>query len=204
MRQPHHLSDAKTQKPGEDQRHHHLRYAAAQISPARRRRVRGAHYVGREHHGGVILRDHERRADRADRQAEQQKRLIVMRKPDEHHRESNRGSAARYKRGAGRCGRTETDQRADDHGDRNGRDREIADLRFGEVEFRADHGHQRRKPEPSEETDEECEPRHVERPHRNAGEVSEPDAGGFVFQCQQRSPCAQNCIGESAPTGETD
>ena len=61
------------------QRHQRLRRAAARVAPAGGRRVGGADDVRREHHRGVVLRDDEARADRADREAEEQEALVACR-----------------------------------------------------------------------------------------------------------------------------
>ena len=72
MRQPHQALAPRATKAGEQQRHHHLRDAAAQVAPTGGRGIRGSDNVRREHHRGVVLRDDEGRSDGADRQPEKQ------------------------------------------------------------------------------------------------------------------------------------
>jgi hypothetical protein len=182
------LSDAEADESGEQQRHHHLRDAAAQIPPTCRSGIRGTDDIGREHDRRVILRDHERRADRPDGKAEQQKRLVIVRQPDSHHRQR-----AQHEQPCVSAPRPDTvakkpDPRPDNQGDQDRSDGQIADLRLGKVKLLPDDRHQRREPEPSEKANEEGEPRHVERSHRGARKVGEPDAGGFVSQSHTRLP----------------
>src|SRR6185437_14431473 len=64
---------APTREEGEKERHRDLGDASAEIAPSRDNRVCASHHIRREHHGRVVLRDHERRADAADGEAECEK-----------------------------------------------------------------------------------------------------------------------------------
>ena len=72
-RQLHQLPAPEAHEGAEEQWHHDLRYAATEIPPAGRGRVRSPHDAGREHHRRVVLRDDERSADGADGKTENQK-----------------------------------------------------------------------------------------------------------------------------------
>jgi hypothetical protein len=79
------------QNPG----HHRLGDAGASVAPARRDRVGGAHHVGREHHRGVVLGDHEAGTDGTDRQAKEQEGVITLREGDPEHRDRAQQQQAR-------------------------------------------------------------------------------------------------------------
>jgi hypothetical protein len=74
-------------------------------------------------------------------------------------------------------------QRADRdaHEDRNqnGRDVDVLDLALAQTERVLDQRHERRGGEPSEEANEERQPREMERPHLRRREREEVDAGCF-------------------------
>ena len=127
---------AQADERAEQQRHHHLRDAAAEVSPAGCRRIRRADDVRREHHGGVILRHHERRSDHADGQAEDQERGVVVREADAPSPAASRGSAATCRPCAGRCGRTASPSAAgQDTASATEAMIEISGLRFGQMQF---------------------------------------------------------------------
>ena len=83
----HEFADPEHQEGREDERHDHLRNAAAEVAPPRGGGVGGAHAVGGEHHRRVVLGNDERRADGADGQPEEQEGFIALRQADAHDRQ---------------------------------------------------------------------------------------------------------------------
>src|SRR5262249_46301199 len=80
------------------------------------------------------------------------------------------------------------DQQAGDHRDCHGRDDRVADLFLGQMQFLADHGHQRREPEPAEKAQEKRQPRHVEGAHGSAPEIEQTNSSRFIAQVHVESP----------------
>src|SRR6185437_7021397 len=149
----------------EDDGHHHIRYAAAEVTPAAGDGVGGAFDAGGEHHGGVVLGDDEGSADDADGQAEEQEADVVRCQAGECN--GDRADEQEVDGGftwAVNIAKFSYDESGDDGGGYRGDDG-VAHLCFGEAEVGADGGHQRCETEPAEEADEEHEPRDVEGPH---------------------------------------
>ena len=99
----------RLRKPANKQRHHHLRHAAAEIAPSRGRGVGRADDVRGEHHRRVELRDDEGRADRADRQPEEQEASCSRARSRRHH--GNRAEDQQPGVGAARSDRGRTASR---------------------------------------------------------------------------------------------
>ncbi len=161
----HGVAHAQHQHATQQQRHQRLRRATAGIAPTGGCRVGGAHHIGREHHRGVVLRDHEARAHRADQQAEEQERLVALR-----HRHAQHGDRTqREQAGVGAAGTEAVAQRADGQPHENGHghrgDIDIGDLVGSQAELALEHRHQRSAGEPCEEAHEESHPRQVEGAH---------------------------------------
>ena len=168
-------------------RHGKLRNTATEVAPARRGGVGRAHHVGREHHRGVVLGNHERGADDADQQAEEQEYFKALGQPDPGHREGAKCQQV----GIGHPRPDPVAQPADEesrengHGDR--RDDRPANLAFGQAQFVAHDDHQGRDTEPCEKAGKERKPRHVERSdlhHVHVEEIS-PKAGCLILDFHQ-------------------
>jgi hypothetical protein len=155
---------------GHQQRHQGLRRAAARIAPAGSGRVGGADHVGREHHRGVVLGDHEGGSDRTDAEAEEQEAFIALRQGHAEH--GNR--AQQQQAGVGLARAEAVAHRADDQpdqdGDGDGGDVDVGDLRQAQAELALDDRHQRGAGEPGEKAHEEGHPGQVEGAHRRGGE----------------------------------
>ncbi len=164
----------------EQQRHRHLRGSSAEVAPAGGRRVGGSHYVRSEHHGGVVLRHDEGRADDADGEAEREKRRIVVREADAHHRQRTQNQQAGVGFARADAVAQPADEKASEHRQRHRCDDRVAGLRLGQVQFLPDDRHQRSDAEPAEEAKKERDPGHVERAHGRTGEISQANAGSFV------------------------
>ena len=123
-RQLHHEPSAEAQESREQQRHHHLRDAAAEVAPSGRGRIRRADDVGREHHRGVELRDDERCADRADGEAEHEEGRVVVREADAHDRQRAEDQQPGVRSPRAEAVAEPADQQSREHGDRDrGNDR---------------------------------------------------------------------------------
>src|ERR1700761_2957867 len=129
----------------------------------------------------MVLSDHERCANRADGQAEEQKCFVVVSEAYAHHRQRPEEEQPGVRPARTDAITKKSHEGSDDDGDGYRGDRQVADLRFREVKLLADDRHQWRKPEPSKKTDEEREPREVEGAHGSAGKVGESYTSGFVF-----------------------
>lgn len=166
----------------EKQWHQHLCSAAAEVSPTRRHGVCRADNFGRKHHGGVVLRDDERRTDCSDGKAEEQEHLVIVRQPNQHDRKR-----PEYQQpGVGKAGTHAVAEPANakprNDGDGYARDDGVADLCLGEMQFVADHSHERSNAEPSKEAQEKREPTHVESPHWRRLEIEQADSWGSAIE----------------------
>jgi hypothetical protein len=127
----------------------------------------------------VILGDDERGADRADRKAEEQERLVRLREGQPEHRDraEQQQPCIGTPRAEPVAERADHQPHQDRHRDRG--DVDVGDLILAEPELGLDQRHQRCGGEPREEAHEEREPRDMERAHLRRGGTEQVDPRGF-------------------------
>jgi hypothetical protein len=130
----------------------------AGIAPAANCGIGGPDDIGGEHHGGVELRDDERRPDRANGEAKYQECFVGGGKGDP----DDGGRAENEERGINQTGTIAVAKRSDHHTRDNcnahGGNIDVGDLTGREFKFAFDDGHQRRHGEPGEKADEKGQP----------------------------------------------